>query len=790
MSPILKELGKIVCVLFMVFTMLNSALAMQRDGDVVKGNLTNSKGKPLAFGTIAVIGTKWGTTTNGEGFFQLELEPGNYTLTFSYTGYKTRYKKIELNEQGTLINLGKINLEEIDQVIKEIVVTTNKSITHTVESDYVARLPITNIENPQVYVTVSQQLLKQQVGSNLDAALKNVPGAGVPVRYNQNRVVFLSRGFLTQPKFRNGLAAFLQTSVDPANAERIEVIKGPSATLFGSSLVSYGGLLNRVSKKPFVYQGLDINYLGGSHYLNRVTIDYNQPLSQVNNLFMRLNGTIHHENSFQDAGFQNTLAFTPSFSYQVSDQVNLLMDIEYEENKGTSPIRFNPYINSGETSSIADMGMDYKRSFASHEVAYNSSALNVFFRIDAQMSNHWKSQTALSRTHSGTDGYTTSLQGRSDTTLRAQITAGEYDYFSTDIQQNFIGIFDYIGLNHKMVLGLDYYNYVSRRNTANVYSSTVDYRGSLKDYYTTFNMAYIDDQVASASHRMQNVERNTYSAYVSDLITMNNKLSLMLSLRLDHFSDKGTYDVITGETSGKYDQTVLSPKLGVVYQLLPTKLSIFANYMNGFSNQNGTDIDGNSFKPENAIQYEGGLKADLWDKILSGSISYYHILVSDVLRDNPEDADFSIQDGEQESKGIEVQFSAQPVKGLSLLAGYAYNESKFLKADETINGLRPASSGPETIINCWLNYNFPEGFLNGFNIGVGGNYGSASFQTNTHSSRVVIPSYFTIDASIGWQKEHFRLALKLDNLTNEKYWSNRLTPQNLRRISGTIEYSF
>ncbi len=764
--------------------------ALTKEKGTVRGQLVNESGIALAYASVAVTGTDHGTTTNLNGGFSLKLEPGNYTLTFSYTGCDSQNKSVEITGNKMHIDLGRLVLKASDQLISEIVVNRKMNVAHIEESDYVARLPIKNLENPQVYVTVSDKLLKQQVSTNLDGALKNVPGAGVPVRFNQNRIVFLSRGFTTEPKFRNGLATFLQTSIDPVNVVRIEVIKGPSATLFGSSVVSYGGLLNRVTKCPLPGRSLEIDYAGGSWNLNRLSVDVNHPLKKDESLLFRMNGAVHRENSFQDAGFNNTVALAPSVSYKLSDKAAILADLEYGRNNGTSPVRFAPYSKISGKRTIADMGIPYKRSFASNEVAYNSTSLNLFLRVDADLNNHWRSQSALSRTYSGFDGYTTQLTGRSDTTLRATITTGGYNYYSTDVQQNFIGEFNWLGLGHKMVFGLDYYNYSSRRNTANVYSATVDFRGSLDDYYQTFNRSYIDSEAAGATRRMENNQRNTYTSYVSDVISLARQLSVMMSLRLDHFRDKGTYDLSAGSTTGKYHQTVLSPKMGLVYQVVQDKLAVFGNYMNGFTNQNGTDKAGNTFKPENAIQYEAGVKADIWHKRLSGYASYYDILVRDILRDDPADADYSIQDGEQKSRGVEIQLTANATKGLTVLAGFAYNDSKYMKADETINGLRPASAGPETTVNWWLNYDLPSGVLDGFNIGFGGNYGSSSWQTNTTETQVVIPSYLTMDVSAGWQNKHFRVAVKVDNLTNEKYWSYRLAPQNPTRFTGAVSYIF
>ena len=135
--------------------------------------------------------------------------------------------------------------------------------------------------------------------------------------------------FTTQPKFRNGLTSFIQTNIDPVNTERIEVIKGPSATLFGSSVVSYGGLLNRVTKKPGENRLLEVSYLSGSWNLNRLNLDYNHALTDDKSVLFRMNSAVHRENSFQDAGFSNSFTFTPSALFKLSEKVKLLVDVEY-----------------------------------------------------------------------------------------------------------------------------------------------------------------------------------------------------------------------------------------------------------------------------------------------------------------------------------------------------------------------------------------------------------------------------------------------------------------------------
>jgi iron complex outermembrane receptor protein len=148
---------------------------------------------------------------------------------------------------------------------------------------------------------------------------------------------------------------------------------------------------------------------------------------------------------------------------------------------------------------------------------------------------------------------------------------------------------------------------------------------------------------------------------------------------------------------------------------------------------------------------------------------------------------FITQAGTQLSKGIEAEIIANPFSGFNIVAGFAYNDSKITKGAASVEGLRPANSGPARLANLWMSYRIMHGNVQGLGFGVGGNYGSDSYQTNTQTFKFTIPSYTTVDATVFYDRPKYRLGFKLDNLTNEKYWSFRLAPQNPTR--GTLSLS-
>ncbi len=761
----------------------------QNENISLEGFVKDNNSNVVSSAHVSLKGTNFKTVTNNEGFYRFTKLPADkYTLFVSYVGKKTVKRKVDIikGNKTTLNIVLENNIESLDEVL----VSGKKGSPVTKrESSYVARLPIKNIENPQVYITVSDELMEKQLVTDFDAAFKNVVGAGIPVKYNQNRLVFYSRGFEVEPKIRNGLTTFNQNAIDPVNLERIEVLKGPSATLFGSSEVSYGGLLNRVTKKPYEGFGGSVAYSGGSWNLNRLTVDINTPVNESKTVLFRLNGAVHGEKSFQDAGFTNNIAFTPSLTYKINDKTQLNFDVEYTKTRGTSPVRHTVDTGDIANRSALDFIDYYNVSYASNDIFYTGENLDIFGELKYKLSENWTSSTSFARTQTSSDGYTSRIDGRSATTFRARVYNGHYGYNSTNLQQNFTGKFNFGTIKNKLVVGINYYNYGQDRDVTFINTSDFEYGSA--DYYNEFNKSYIDTQMADGSRTLRNQTTHTYSAYVSDVVNFTDNLSVMLSLRFDHFNDKGTYDILTGTLGEGFSQNALSPKLGLVYQILPEQLAVFGNCMNGFANQSGTSENGNSFNPEHANQIEGGVKFDIFKNKLSGSVSYYDIKVENIVREDPNDSDFDIQDGTQTSKGLEIEFIANPIKDFNVLMGFAYNESELQNTEDgEQDGLRPERSGPDKLFNWWMDYNVLGKSKNKLLIGLGGNTGSSSFQTNTVNETVTIPSYTVLDFGVTYEVDSFSFGIKANNLTDEQYWSYRLAPQKSRNFVANFAYNF
>jgi iron complex outermembrane receptor protein len=761
------------------------------ENGTLKGTVKTSDGKPAELVNILIKETTQGTSVNQNGHYTIKnIKPGDYTVIASFINMGTQTRQVTITAGKTVVL--DLVLAENEKELLEVYVKSYKANKFLKkETEDVARLPLKNLENPQVYTVVTSELMKEQVIVSYADGFKNIPGAGVPLLYNNGRTTMLSRGFVTANFIRNSVAGYNFNSIDPADIEKIEAIKGPTGTLFNSSLASFGGLFNRVTKQPFETPRTEITYQTGSFDLNRLTADVNMPLNKEKTVLFRINTGVHNEHSFQDAGFNRSFFVAPSLTYIVNDRLSVDLDAEIGNGSATSAYRLAPD-TKGTIHNVKDLGIDYNRSFANNGVNYLSRQIDIYGLIKYKISNTWKSQTMFNKTYSTTNGMVTQFSLVDSTKkIKQQVTQQDYPYYVTNVQQNFIGDFKIGRFRNRIVAGMEYYNQKSNWTNVTVTMPAISYMDP-GAAYNNFTADKISALVTAAAPKPGDYVQNnqsSYAAYVSDVFNLTDRLNAMASIRVDRFDNKGAYTPADGKTTGNFKQTAWSPKVGMVYQLVKDQVSLFGNYMNGFNNVSATSFDNTPFKPQYANQWEGGVKVDVWDHKISSTVSYYDISVTNTTMDDPAHPGFSTQAGTQLSKGIEAELIANPFNGFNIIAGFAYNNSKITSAaaGTGIEGLRPANSGPARLANLWVSYRILEGTLQGLGVGAGGNYGSQSYQTNTKTFKFYIPSYTTIDATVFYDKPKYRIGFKLDNLTNEKYWSFRLAPQNPTR--GTLSMS-
>ncbi len=840
--------------------------------NTIKGRIVDINKNALPGVNVYIKNSINGSETNMNGGFSIKYNTKKPVLVISFVGYKT--KEIKINNST---DLGVITLYEGNELLQEIVLETRNNKFSRKKTAYVSKLPLKDIENPQVYSTVTSELLESQIITNIDDALNNATGVSKlwesTGRSPDNGTGWFStRGFATQPALVDGMPGYVLTAVDPSYIERIEVVKGPSATLFGSTVSSLGGLINIVTKKPKQGTQGSLSYTMGSFGLNRVSADVNTALSKTDELYFRLNTSYLTQDSWQDAGFRNSVFVAPSFSYRINNKLNVSLGFEYSKTEQTNPSML--FVRRGMpllAKTPAEMEVDPNKSYTSNDVTLKTPMFNIRGIIDYKLSDNWTSQTIMAGVHGSTKGYyqynidgaaaamgvlqpflqtplaslVAPILTESGGLLQRDAFARIFDYRDIEsskfnIQQNFTGDFKIGDVRNRLVIGLDYVtrNGNSRNKSGNpvlettstfplllstlqgfdpdtaaalkaqlagfpYFDAFVSAKGDIVNSSFTPNAKYaiskskLDGIFANVPVVAWQHKSNTFATYVSDVINITPNLTANIGLRMDYFDQQGE----TSNPDDGFTKTTFSPTAGIVYQPIPSKLSVFTNFQTGFINNdpvyNAATASYDLFEPTKAKQFETGIKTNLDGGRLNLGVSYYHITANDRLISDPRSLLFpqSLPTEETVSKGFEFEANYNPISGLNIRGGYAFNDSKITKTTiAELQDRRPEEAGPQSTYNLWGDYTFDKnGFLNNVGVGFGLNGASEHYTMNSGvTGKFTLPSYTIYNTALYYSTSKFKVGLKINNLTDKIYykgWST-INAQAPRAFLGNITYRF
>jgi iron complex outermembrane receptor protein len=803
------------------FAITHSVFAQQGRG-TVKGKVVTSDSKPAGFVSVGLKGTKYGITTNESGEYIFRAPAGTYTLTVTYVGVQAVEVPVTVDANKS-ITVATVTLNTSNSQLNEVNVNANRlnRYNRKVSVD-AAKIPLTNLENAQSYTTITNELMKEQQVFSVDDGLKNASGIqklwDATGRGGDGGSYFTLRGFTVQTSLRNGVAGLVTSTVDAVNADKVEVIRGPSGTLYGSTLPSFGGLVNRVTKKPFETFGAEITHSTGSYDLNRTALDLNTPLDANKNVLFRLNTAYNYRTSFQNYGESRSFAFAPSLSVKASEKLSFLFEAEIFAGRNSS---MRPFFFFGESpkvlgvSKVSDLKIDYNQAYINEDITQRSRSTNYFAQANYKISDKITSQTIFTSSNSFSNGASPYFYLVSDATALGikdipntnsyvqvwdQSTANS-KLGATEIQENINGDFNIGNLRNRFVVGLDYQHVNSNQVYYGNFYGVAPLNNPIFDY-GNFNKLK-QYQLTPSQFTKDNTypyiyKTNTFSAYASDVLNITEQLIASAGLRIDRFENKGSYNLAGEETAKGYNQTAFSPKFGLVYQAIREQLSFFGNYQNGFLNPTPfQDATGNTAAPkvQNANQIEGGVKVALFNGKLNGTVSYYNIKLTNVLRPLIGSAvpNAQIQDGTQRSKGFEAEVVANPLTGVNVVAGFSYNDSKYIKASPDFEGLRPGTAGSPYLANFYVSYRLPQTAVKGLGFGFGGNYASENKIINSvNQGTFSLPSYTVLNANVFFDRTKYRFGLSANNVGNKRYYTgfSTVNPQDLRQFILSASYKF
>ncbi|MGJ1446878.1 TonB-dependent receptor domain-containing protein [Sphingobacterium spiritivorum] len=801
----------------LLLVMIHLIISAQAQSRVfsVRGHVITNDSRPLSYATIQLKDTRFGTAVREDGTFTIDAPAGNYRLQIKYAGFVVYEKDIRIINSTS--DMGDIVVSVNSHELKEVIVADiERNKFAKKETEGIARMPLANLQNPQVYSVTTKELMQEIGAIDYNTAMSQVPGVVVMNGVNDNGDEVYLRGFAASTTMRNGLPSIARTQSEIFNLERVEVIKGPSATLFGAQATSYGGVVNNVTKRPFESFRGEVSYSTGSWNLNRLTADVNTPLNKERTALLRVNAMGVTQNGFQDAGKQQAYGLAVSLLFKPNERTTVRLDADmYKPQKTLVAYARNTEVLS--YGSMDKVPLPYSRSLLTDDITTSRSNMNVSAELEYKISDHWVSRTVYQQNNTGDKGSIFFVPTYLDD-KRIQRRYRIFDDYSVNyntIQQNFSGDYTIGSVRNSIVAGMDVsVNRNSDLSMAPVFA-TYDIVGITDEVWKPVTKAEIEKarSTGSTGDNRSTSGYNNYSAYVSNVTNISDQLFVMLSLRADRYQAMKSTSytpprttVENGQTvqipykyveTDGYGQTFFSPKFGIVYQPVKNQVSVFANYMNSFSNMaaslglpNDQDLNREpvmmKWKPEKANQFEAGMKFEMLAGKINSTISYYNIQVKDMLRDILGDGTY-VQDGTQRSSGLDFDFIANPVKGWNIILGYGYNDNKYIKSDEETQGKRMTWS-PKNVANFWTSYKLLSGSIKGLGVGAGVNYVDKVYLDL--DEKFYIPSYIKLNATAFYDQPKYRVGFKFNNITNQKHWDFYGKPQKPFEFLANLSFKF
>jgi len=590
-------------------------------------------------------------------------------------------------------------------------------------------IPLLN--TPSAVKVIPRQLLDdQQAISVQDAIVGNVSGvqASTDTFYDG----FIIRGFDNTNIFRNNLLTVSTTHLQTANLQSIEVLKGPAAMEFGR--LEPGGLVNMIVKRPLDKPYFSFNEQLGSWGLTYTTIDATGPLKEDKSILYRVNAAFNHGNSFREFVTNQDAFIAPTITWRPTENFRINVDFEYQnsifvaDGDGAIPavgnrpasIPVSRYLQDPSVTSVNPSRNE--RVFAGYDWSYS-------FDKDWSLGNRF--------------GYTdthyaqriTNIRGFDPITGDAQLGLWDQNIRRWNIQTNLdLKGKIYTGpLTHTLLVGGDYlYN----GQVGDGYADYADPNGN--PYGTIINIynplhAPFGSYVKPSRNNFGPILQSWGGIYGQDMISLlDDRVNLLLGGRHDwawqaygsssnsYAEAFGPYDPTTGNGYQQATDGAWSPKLGVVLKPLQN-ISLYANYTRSFGLSNAIPAPGNPpLPPERALQWEGGVKGELFDKRLTATLAYYDIFKSGIVQ-SVAGTGFSRPVGLVHSTGVELDVAGRYNENWSLTLAYAYQNAHIVHD----------GNGPPSIDTYNLN-----GF--GYNVNLGGQQGNRLQNVPHHSGSVWI----------------------------------------------------
>lgn len=632
---------------------------------------------------------------------------------------------------------------------------------------------------PQTVNVVPQALIRDQGAHSMQDVLRNVPGVGLSSGDGQRDQVTI-RGFSAiADQFIDGLRDDALYFRDLSNIERVDVLKGPAAVLYGRG--SSGGLINRVTKKPGENLG-EVTVTVGSWGQQRAEMDIARKTEIAD---FRITGATELADSFREQQFLNRESLAPSVSLKLGD-ATLLLQGEYTADRRVTDFGIPAY--QGRPVNV-DPGKYYGAANAA-DVDYTQARVKAGSAVlEKPLAGGLKLRNAFRYYDYSLDRGNTSVGSVNEAKQTASLN-------HSALRRQDDGFFNQTELTQTLATGAIGHQLLYGIEVGRQYKDQVTYFATNVATVSLFDPVLPQLQRIMGTLTTDNLGVLTVSsAYVQDLLTLSSQWKALVGVRYDVFKQE-THERRAGQPNLERTDREWSPRAGLVFQ--PTaQQSYYMSYSKSFqpSGESFAPTAANAdLAPEETAGLEFGGKYDLFDGRLQVGAALFRLTRDHIKAVDPTTQQ-TIPVGKQQTDGVELTLAGTLPGGVQAFAGYAWLDSTMIKSVAVESGQpvegKTATLTPTHSANLWLSKDLPAGF----NVGGGVNYVGDRYANLGNT--VTLPAYTTLDAAVRYRIRALDLQLNLNNLTDRRYFvaghgsnTNLNLPGAPRNAALTARYAF
>lgn len=655
---------------------------------------------------------------------------------------------------------------------QEIIVTARHEGYALAETSSATKTATALIDVPQSVTLVTSEEIADRAFRSIADAVRGVPGVSIGQGEGHRDQVSLRGNNTTADFFVDGIRDDVQYYRGLYNVERIEVLKGSNALIFGRG--GGGGVINRVSKVPVSSQVFgDLTGSVDTFGAWYVSGDGNLPISD--NAAVRLNAVYEIFANHRDVYDGDRFAINPTIGVELAGGGKIGLSYEYARDDRVID-RGVPSLGGRPITGFRDVFFGVEgvnvSEFEGHiaKLRYEQPLSDALTLNGIAVYGDYKKlyQNAFAATAVDPLTQTLGVEAYRDPTKRTS--------FFTQTNLVWRGQTGTIG--HVLLAGVEF----GDQNTANqringFFDSGVPTTSSGRRTVIALSDSPVFPPItfrAGAGNRSIDARGQLFSAYVQDQISFGDHVELVGGVRFDSFRVR-VDNLLTAQRFARTDDE-FSPRVGAIWKPREN-LSVYASYARSFLPQSGDqfvslDVSLEALEPEKFDNYELGVKWNVQPG-LAFTAAIYQLDRSNT-RANGANPGEIVLTGSQRSQGIELGLTGQLTASWQVAAGYAYQDAEIVNGTTAAPDGRKVAQVPRHQLSLWNRYDVSDRF----GIGLGVYHQSGEFATISNAVR--LPSYTRVDAAVYFQlTEALEAQVNIENLLNERYFPTAHTDNNI-----------